>query len=62
MIRCGEHSDYGSITLLIQDDLGGLEVKSVNHGWIEATPVKGAILVTQSLHFNLGFVLFGMEC
>ena len=25
-IRCGEHSDYGSVTLLFQDDVGGLEV------------------------------------
>ena len=25
-VRCGEHSDYGSITLLFQDDIGGLEV------------------------------------
>jgi len=24
--RLGEHSDYGSITLLFQDDVGGLEV------------------------------------
>ena len=27
-VRAGEHSDYGSITLLFQDDIGGLEVKS----------------------------------
>lgn len=26
-VRCGEHSDYGSITLLLQDTMGGLEVK-----------------------------------
>ncbi|XP_020632102.1 UPF0676 protein C1494.01-like isoform X2 [Orbicella faveolata] len=27
-VRCGEHSDYGSITLLFQDSVGGLEVSN----------------------------------
>ena len=30
----GEHTDYGLLTILRQDDCGGLQVKS-RHGWIE---------------------------
>ena len=26
IVRCGAHSDYGTIILLLQDDMGGLEV------------------------------------
>lgn len=29
VVRCGSHSDYGTITLLLQDDIGGLEVKYI---------------------------------
>ena len=25
-LRCGEHVDYGSVTLLFQDSIGGLQV------------------------------------
>lgn len=44
-VRCGEHSDYGSITLLFQDDVGGLEVKPVGADYIPATPIPGTVLV-----------------
>ena len=39
----GEHTDYGLLTILKQDDTGGLEVKS-GHGWIPAPPIRGAFL------------------
>lgn len=39
----GEHTDYGLLTLLAQDDIGGLQVKTP-HGWIEAPPIPGALV------------------
>ncbi|XP_071502198.1 uncharacterized protein [Diadema antillarum] len=44
-VRCGEHSDYGGITLLFQDDQGGLEVKNCHDCWIPAPPIEGTVLV-----------------
>jgi isopenicillin N synthase-like dioxygenase len=39
----GEHTDYGLLTILKQDETGGLEVKS-STGWIEALPVPGTFI------------------
>jgi isopenicillin N synthase-like dioxygenase len=39
----GEHTDYGILTLLYQDDIGGLEVKS-RGAWIEVPPQPGALV------------------
>ncbi|ODN05187.1 hypothetical protein Ocin01_01483 [Orchesella cincta] len=44
-VRCGEHSDYGFLTLLFQDDVGGLEVKNLKGEWVHAKPIPGSILV-----------------
>ena len=44
-IRLGEHSDYGSVTLLFQDDVGGLEVKVPGGDFIPVTPIPGTMLV-----------------
>ena len=45
LVRCGEHSDYGTITFLYNDDLGGLEVRAVDGSWLRAKPLPGSILV-----------------
>jgi isopenicillin N synthase-like dioxygenase len=39
----GEHTDYGMLTILLQDDAGGLEVKS-RAQWVEAPPVPGSFV------------------
>jgi len=39
----GEHSDYGLLTILLQDDVGGLQVKTPG-GWIDAPPVDGSFV------------------
>jgi isopenicillin N synthase-like dioxygenase len=39
----GEHTDYGLLTLLAQDNAGGLEVKSTR-GWIAAPPIEGTLV------------------
>ena len=39
----GEHTDYGLLTLLAQDENGGLQVKTPT-GWIEAPPIDGALV------------------
>ncbi len=38
-----EHTDYGLLTILRQDDVGGLEVRSRN-GWIAAPPVPDSFV------------------
>ncbi len=48
---CGAHSDYGFMTILAQDDVGGLEVEAGNGEWIPVEPVSGAFVV------NLGDLL-----
>jgi isopenicillin N synthase-like dioxygenase len=45
-----EHTDYGLLTILHQDDVGGLEVHTP-HGWVDAPPVPGSFVC------NLGDML-----
>jgi isopenicillin N synthase-like dioxygenase len=39
----GEHTDYGLLTLLAQDNAGGLQVKT-RRGWIDAPPIANTLV------------------
>ena len=42
----GAHTDFGALTLLLQDQVGGLQVHGKSAGeWIHASPVPGAYVV-----------------
>ncbi len=41
----GAHTDYGCVTLLLQDQIGGLQVKNRQGEWVDATPIDNALVV-----------------
>ncbi|KDO66421.1 hypothetical protein CISIN_1g018488mg [Citrus sinensis] len=48
----GPHSDISTITVLLQDDIGGLYVRGIEDDtWIHVPPIKGALVI------NIGDVL-----
>lgn len=44
-LGAGVHTDWGALTLLMQDASGGLQVKTVDDTWVDATPMAGAFVV-----------------
>lgn len=44
-IGIGAHTDYGFLTILSQDAVGGLQVRNSEGEWISAPPVEGAFVI-----------------
>ncbi|MEL7104939.1 MAG: 2-oxoglutarate and iron-dependent oxygenase domain-containing protein [Pseudomonadota bacterium] len=41
----GAHTDYGNLTILAQDDVGGLQVMNRDGDWVEAPPIPGTFVI-----------------
>jgi len=44
-IGAGAHTDYGCLTMLAQDEAGGLQVRAKSGVWVDAPPVAGSFVV-----------------
>lgn len=42
---CGEHQDYGCMTIVAQDDVGGLQVKTKQGEWIDIENIPNTFVV-----------------
>ncbi|OQV26185.1 hypothetical protein BV898_00305 [Hypsibius exemplaris] len=45
LTRCGAHTDYGTLTVLYQDDVGGLEVETTKGVFIPVVPIPGTVVI-----------------
>jgi isopenicillin N synthase-like dioxygenase len=44
-LGAGAHTDWGGVTMLAQDEIGGLEIRNAAGEWIRAIPVPGTFVI-----------------
>jgi isopenicillin N synthase-like dioxygenase len=44
-VGCGAHTDWGAVTILAQDQTGGLEIRLASGEWIAAEPAPGTFVI-----------------
>lgn len=47
------HSDYGFLTLLLQDEVEGLQIQH-DHKWVTVQPIPGSFVVNVGDHLEVG--------
>jgi isopenicillin N synthase-like dioxygenase len=53
MIGARAHRDFGFFTILLQDDVGGLEVSTPSGEWVVAPPMENTFVVNVAEMFKL---------
>jgi isopenicillin N synthase-like dioxygenase len=44
-IGAGEHTDFGYLTMILQDEAGGLEIRDTGGAWVPVPPLPGSLVV-----------------